>query len=210
VNLEQGIAKPIVPPYRWHGVFYMTHEVRLRILAICGSLRTRSSNRAVIEAAKLLAAPPLEIEIFDGLAALPHYNPDLDTDNPPRTVLTLRRAVGRADGLLICSPEYARGIAGVMKNGLDWLVASPEFPGKPVAVINASPRATHADAALRLTLATMSARLIEHASIALPLLGRNLDAGAIAADRDLSSRMRQALEGMTYFLSTPTRKSENQ
>ena len=212
VNLEQGVAKPIVAPYTDPGTefFYMTHEVRLRILAICGSLRTRSSNMAVIEAAKLLAPPPLEIQIFDGLAALPHYNPDLDADNPPQTVLTLRHAVGRADGLLICSPEYARGVAGVMKNGLDWLVASPEFPGKPVAVINASPRATHADAALRLTLATMSARLIEHASIALPILGRNLDAEAIAADRDLSSLMRQALEGMTYFLSTPTRKSENQ
>jgi chromate reductase, NAD(P)H dehydrogenase (quinone) len=198
-----------LPLFR-HGVLYMTHEVRLRILAICGSLRTRSSNMAVIEAAKLLAPPPLEIEIFDGLAALPHYNPDLDTDDPPRTVLTLRHAVGRADALLICSPEYARGVAGVMKNGLDWLVASLEFPGKPVAVINASPRATHADAALRLTLATMSARLIEPASIALPLRGRNLDAEAIAADRDLSSLMRQALEGMTYFLSTHTRKSENQ
>jgi chromate reductase, NAD(P)H dehydrogenase (quinone) len=182
----------------------------LRILAICGSLRTRSSNMAVLEAAKLLAPPPLEIEIFDGLAALPHYNPDLDTDNPPRTVLTLRRAIGRADGLVICSPEYARGIAGVMKNGLDWLVGSLEFPGKPVAVINASPRAIHADAALRLTLATMSARLIEQASITLPLLGRNLDAEAIAADRDLASLMRQALEGMTYFHSADTRKSEKQ
>jgi len=164
---------------------------------------------AVIEAARLLAPPPLDIEIFDGLAALPHYNPDLDTDHPPRSVLTLRHAVGRADGLLICSPEYARGVAGVMKNGLDWLVASSEFPGKPVAVINASPRATHADAALRVTLATMSARLIEHSSIALPVLGRNLDAEAIAADRDLSLLMKQALEGMTCFLSAPARTSEN-
>jgi chromate reductase, NAD(P)H dehydrogenase (quinone) len=165
---------------------------------------------AVLEAAKLLAPPSLEIEIFDGLAALPHYNPDLDTDDPPRTVVTLRHKVGRADGLLICSPEYARGVAGVMKNGLDWLVASLEFPGKPVAVINASPRAAHADAALRLSLETMSARLMEHASITLPLLGRNLDAEAIAADRDLSSLIRQALQEMICFLSTHERKSEKQ
>jgi hypothetical protein len=59
------------------------------------------------------------------------------------------------------APEYARGL---------------EFPEKPVAVINASQRATCADAHLRLTLATMSARLVEVASITMPLLGRNLDA----------------------------------
>jgi NAD(P)H-dependent FMN reductase len=63
---------------------------------------------AVIEAAKLLAPPPLEIEIFDGLADLPHYNPDLDTDNPPRTVLTLRHAVGRAD---VCSSAVRNMLA---------------------------------------------------------------------------------------------------
>ena len=95
--------------------------------------------------------------------------------------------------MLICSPEYARGVAGVTKNALDWLVSSFEFPGKPTVVINASQRSTHADAALRLTLATMSADLIEAASITLPLLGRNLDAAGIAADPDLSAQFGEAL-----------------
>jgi NAD(P)H-dependent FMN reductase len=81
-----------------------------------------------------------------------------------------------------------------MKNALDWLVSSSEFPDKPVAVINASQRATDADAALRLTLVTMSARLVEGASITLPLLGRNLDAEGIVADPDLSAQLRGALE----------------
>ncbi|MCF3947875.1 NAD(P)H-dependent oxidoreductase [Acidiphilium iwatense] len=92
----------------------------------------------------------------------------------------------------MCSPEYARGVAGVMKNALDWLVSSLEFPGKPVAVINASQRATCADAHLKLTLATMSARLVEAASITLPLLGRNLDADGIVSDDALSAQLRTA------------------
>jgi NAD(P)H-dependent FMN reductase len=56
-----------------------------------------------------------------------------------------------------------------MKNALDWLVASVEFPGKPVALINASPQAHHTQAQLRETLNVMGARLVEPACIALPL-----------------------------------------
>jgi NAD(P)H-dependent FMN reductase len=138
----------------------------------------------------------MEIVIFDGLADLPHFNPDLDGDRPPKAVATFREAIGKTQGLLISSPEYARGVAGVLKNALDWLVSSTEFPGKAVAVINASQRATHADAALRLTLTTMSANLVEDASIMLPLLGRNLDAGGIAADADLASPLALALHNL--------------
>jgi chromate reductase, NAD(P)H dehydrogenase (quinone) len=165
----------------------------MRILAISGSLRAQSSNTAVLTAASRLAPSGMEILLYDGLAGLPHFNPDLDTETPPAPVLALRRAIGRADGLLISSPEYARGVAGSLKNALDWLVASVEFPEKPVALWNASPRSTHADAQLRLTLTTMSARLIDAASITLPLLGRGLDAEAIAKDAALAAQLRAAL-----------------
>jgi chromate reductase len=165
----------------------------MRILTICGSLRAASSNGAVLEAAAMLAPAGTSIVPYEGLADLPHFNPDLDTDAPPAAVLALRREIGLADGLLISSPEYAHGIAGSLKNALDWLVSSFEFPGKPIALINASPRAVHADAQLREILTTMSARLVGDASIALQLLGRNLAASDIASDTELSARLRAAL-----------------
>jgi len=165
----------------------------MRILAISGSLRAQSSNTAVLQAAARLAPPEMHIVLYDVLSRLPHFNPDLDNDDPPAAVRALRSEVGASQGLIISSPEYARGVAGAMKNALDWLVASLEFPDKPVALINASPRAVHADAQLRLTLATMSARLIDAASITIPLLGRGLDAEGIVADAALSQQIRQAL-----------------
>jgi chromate reductase, NAD(P)H dehydrogenase (quinone) len=165
----------------------------MRIFAISGSLRAASSNLAALKAASLLAPPGIEIALYAGLGELPHFNPDLDTDTPPHTVAALRRDIGLSDGLLICSPEYAHGIAGTMKNALDWLVSSFEFPGKPVAILNTSPRANHADAHLREILTTMSARLIEAASITLPFLGRDLDAHGIAADPRLSVSLKRAL-----------------
>jgi len=85
-----------------------------------------------------------------------------------------------------------------MKNALDWLVSSVEFPEKPVALINTSQRAVHSEAQLREILKTMSARMIDEASITLPLLGRNLDAAGIAADPILSAQLQFALN---YFVA---------
>lgn len=113
----------------------------------------------------------------------------------------LRQEIERCDGLLICSPEYARGGAGAKKNALDLLVGSFEFRQNRVALINASPRASHSDAQLRLTPTTMAARLIEAASITLPLLGRNIDADGIFADPDLSAQLREALRRLAAAIA---------
>lgn len=177
----------------------------MRILAISGSLRARSSNSAVLKAAALLAPKDVEVVAYGGLGELPHFNPDLDTDDPPEAVRDLRQKVGASDGLLICSPEYARGVAGSLKNALDWLVGSFEFPQKPVAIINASQRSVHADAHLRLTLTTMSARLVEEASITLPLTGRGLDAEGIVADVPLTASLRASMDRFARAITKPDR-----
>ena len=165
----------------------------MRILAVSGSLRAVSSNTSALQAAAKLAPAGVEIVLYPGLGELPHFNPDLDTDAPPPVVAALRNEIGRCDGLLISSPEYAHGLAGALKNALDWLVSSLEFAGTPTALINTSPRAHHAQDQLREVLTTMSARLIDEASITLPLLGRGLDAEGVAADPDLAAKIRAAL-----------------
>lgn len=124
----------------------------VRILAISGSLRAMSSNSALLRTAAAVAPPGVEITQYEGLARLPHFNPDDDLGDPPEPVLELRAQVGAADALLFCVPEYAHGMPGSLKNALDWLVSSIELPGKHVALLNASPMATHAQAALRETL----------------------------------------------------------
>ena len=165
----------------------------MKILAISGSLRTGSNNTAVLRAAARLAPAGVDIALFDGIAGLPFFNPDFEGDRIPGPVAAFRALVGEADGILISSPEYARGVAGVLKNALDWLVASFEFPNKPVALINTSPRATHALAALTLTLETMSAQLVRDASITLPLLGTATDETSIVANNELAEPLRQAI-----------------
>jgi chromate reductase len=161
-------------------------------LTVCGSLRKASSNLALLQALPALAPAGVRVSLYEGLGALPLFNPDLE-DHMPAAVRDWRAAIAAADGLLICSPEYAHGVSGVMKNALDWLVSGPEFVGKPVALFNASPRAEHAQAQLAETLRTMSGFYVARASIAVPLLGRGLDAAAIAADPALAAPLRKAL-----------------
>jgi chromate reductase, NAD(P)H dehydrogenase (quinone) len=166
----------------------------MEIVAISGSLRNGSSNTAVLRAAARLAPEGLQIRLFDGIGSLPFFNPDLDGDEVPAAVAAFRAVIGGADGILISSPEYARGVAGVIKNALDWLVGSFEFPNKPVALINTSPRATHALAALRLTLETMSAQIVEHACVTLPLLGVPNGEDDIVGRREFSQPLGTAMD----------------
>ena len=102
------------------------------------------------------------------------------------------------DAVLISSPEYAHGVPGALKNALDWLVGSGELIDKPIALINASARATHAWASLAETLTVMSARVIRDASITVPLDGKALDANGIVGDIELSTALRSANEALAF------------
>ena len=159
-----------------------------KILAISGSLRASSYNTAALTALAAIAPTNVNVTLFAGLGDLPLFNPDLEACTI-RPVEVLRCALADADGLIIASPEYAHGVSGVLKNALDWLVAGEEFVHMPVALINTSPRASHAQAALREIITTMSGRIIEEACVSVPLLGSDLDAAAIVN----SSRIAQPL-----------------
>jgi chromate reductase, NAD(P)H dehydrogenase (quinone) len=164
----------------------------MRFLALSGSLRRASLNSALLRATARLAPPNLQVVVFDGLGRLPLFNPD-QADAPVEAVQRLFRAVAQADALIVASPEYAHGVSGVIKNALDWLVGFGPFAGKSVAVLNASDRARHADAALRETLTTMAARIVEPASITLPILGADMGEDAMVKSPDTGLRIRQML-----------------
>lgn len=179
--------------------------VTLKILAISGSLRAASSNSAILRVASRVAPARITVEVYPGLDALPYFNPDLDRafDDPrlPLPVRTLRSAIAGADAVLISSPEYAHGVSGMLKNALDWLVGGSEMVGKPVALINTSPHATHAMAALSETLRTMTVTLVESAclSVAMP---RNQGDDALAADIALTTSLRAALVALAGAAGT--------
>jgi chromate reductase len=113
----------------------------MRILAIAGSLREGSHNRALLAHAAAIAPGHVEIAFYEGLGDLPHYDPALDGDDPPAPVRHLREELAGADAVLVSTPEYNGSVPGVLKNAIDW--ASRPFPdnairGKTVAVVGAT------------------------------------------------------------------------
>jgi NAD(P)H-dependent FMN reductase len=173
-----------------------------RVLCLCGSLRRMSANRAALEAAKRLAPPTLALELYEGLDALPLFNPDDEVDPLPPSVLALRQAVGRSDALLIACPEYAHGVPGAFKNLLDWLVGSLELPGKPVLLLNAAARGSHhAQGALSEILCTMSARLLAAQPMPVALPGAGCRVEQVLASAERCAELRSALVVLDQGLS---------
>jgi NAD(P)H-dependent FMN reductase len=166
----------------------------MRILTISGSLRASSSNTSLLRAAAAIAPAGVEVSLYEGLGNLPHFNPDLDGETVSPAVKDWRSKLRASDGVVFSVPEYAHGVPGVLKNGLDWVVGSGEFVDKPVTLFNASPRSTYAQASLTETLTVMSAKVVSEALITLQLLGKPVSAGEIAADPGMSAALGTALD----------------
>jgi NAD(P)H-dependent FMN reductase len=146
----------------------------VRIVAISGSLRTSSSTAAVVRLAADVA-PEVDFVFYDALGELPHFSPDLDADPPPPAVATLRALLSDADALVICTPEYAHGMPGSLKNLLDWLVSWTGFAGMRVAALSASPSADGGKYALQWlvqTLTMMSAEIVT--TLTIPFVKQRL------------------------------------
>jgi len=99
-----------------------------RIAGMCGSLRRASINRALLHAAALVVPDEASFTQLEDIGRLPLFNADLvvAAGSP---VAGLWDAVTAADAIVVAGPEYAHGIAGGLKNALDWLVGLPEFYG---------------------------------------------------------------------------------
>lgn len=172
-----------------------------RVLCLSGSLRRGSGNTALLQAARQLAPDTLELTVYSALGTLPLFNPDREFEPLPGPVRNLRTAVTDCDALLVACPEYAHGVPGAFKNLLDWLVGSPEFPGKPVALLNASARDSyHAQEALREILVTMSALLLEPACATVPLPGAGCGVEAILASEARCAELRLVLAALATGL----------
>ena len=149
----------------------------MRVLAICGSTRAQSSNKRYLTAIGRLGHR-WAYTLYEGLAALPAFNPDIDPDHPPESVQALLRLLSESDGVVICTPEYAMGVPGALKNAIDWTVATSAFSGKPTALVTASLGGQKGHAALMETLRVIEAKMnvgselvISHAQTKIDALG---------------------------------------
>ena len=171
----------------------------MRVLAISGSLRTASTNTALLRALREEAPEGVEVELWDGLKAIPAYDQDDDVVPGPAPVEALRSLVREADAVFFATPEYNSSVPGALKNALDWAsrpLATNSFRNKPVAVVSASAGAfggVWAAAELRKVLAAMGARVTE-AELAVGHAHEKLDDQGHLVDDDVRDGLREALD----------------
>ncbi|MCA9736628.1 MAG: NAD(P)H-dependent oxidoreductase [Gemmatimonadetes bacterium] len=173
----------------------------LTIVGIPGSLRAGSYNRALLRAAAELAPSDLAIELFD-IAEVPLYNADLDTDEArPASVRALKDAVDSADGVLLAAPEYNYGVAGVLKNALDW-VSRPGFRSpfrdKPTGMMGAAPGLSgtmRGQEQLKLNLLGMAAAPFPHPGVVVPRCREKFDEDLRLTDDSVRDFLASYLEG---------------
>ena len=166
---------------------------RKKVIAISGSVRRNSANLRLIKAIDELTREKFETNVFEGLTELPHFNPDLDTDHPPEAVNNFRKLLKNADGILICTPEYAMGVPGTLKNALDWTVSSGEFSGKPVALITASTSGLKANDSLLDTLQIIDARINKEAQYLISFIQVKLNSENKITDEQTMSDLQRLI-----------------
>lgn len=175
----------------------------IRIFAVSGSLRTVSSNTAIIRRYSDLAPPGCEIDVYDRLAELPHFNPDIENGGD-KAVLELVERVRNSHAFIVSTPEYAHGIPGTLKNCLDWLVGTDAFIEKPFALISTSPRSINVRASLLEVLKTMSGIHISDADVTVDVKRSGGGAVEIASDAETASSLVDAMSALILYCSGNT------
>jgi NAD(P)H-dependent FMN reductase len=176
----------------------------MNLLLLSGSLRAGSTNQAVLNTAAELAPPGVETVLYEGAGDLPLFNPDDDAEGVevPEAVAEMRRAVGAADAILICTPEYAGALPASLKNVLEWTVGDAGTYRKPIAWINAAGEASPTGAAdahdsLRKVLGYVGATIVEEACTRIPVGRSAVGTSGTVTNQDARRKIARAVETLT-------------
>lgn len=138
----------------------------------------------------------IDYHSYDGMGDLPHFSPVAEGEALPPTVLHLHRQLNNADAIIICTPEYAFGLPGSLKNLLDWTVSTGNFADKPVAVITASSSGQYAHPALLTILGALSANVIKNGTLLISFIRAKMNIAGEITDGETEDQLRAVFESL--------------
>ncbi|MET7778485.1 NAD(P)H-dependent oxidoreductase [Streptomyces mirabilis] len=182
----------------------------VQVLALVGSLRSGSHNRQLAEAAVKHAPDGVEVTLYEGLAEVPFYNEDIDTDEPrPDAATRLRETAARADAFLLVTPEYNGTMPAVLKNAIDWLsrpFGAGALAGTPTAVVGTAfgqYGGVWAQDDARKSAGIAGATILEDATLAIPGSVTRFAETHPADDTEAVARLRQVLSALAATVEAP-------
>lgn len=177
-----------------------------------GNLRDGSTNSALLRTAAAVAPEGVSTALYEGLAGLPHFNPDDDEEGMeiPPPAAAMRAQLGHADAVLFSTPEYAGALPGSFKNMLEWTVGGHEIYGVPAAWVNpAAPgRGVNADDSLRKVRGYLGADLVEDACVRIPVARDSIGPDGLIADSEPRSRPATVLETLAAHVARMARSPD--
>jgi chromate reductase, NAD(P)H dehydrogenase (quinone) len=135
-----------------------------KILVLLGSTKTGSANQKIVDFFAQKTAAFFDVAVYP-ISTLPFFNPDLEMDLLPSSVVDFRQKIELSDGILICTPEYVFTIPGILKNALEWTVSTIVFLDKPTATITAASSGEAAHASIQLIMNTIGSKILEECAI---------------------------------------------
>lgn len=183
---------------------------RKKVLAISGSTRQNSTNHRLIEAITDIMKENFDIQLYDGLSLLPYFNPDDDGEHVSKEVTLFRQLLGNADGVIICTPEYAHGVPGILKNAIDWTVGSGNFSHKPTLLVTASTDGKCGHQSLMETLRVIEAKNIDTLQLLISFASTKINNDNQIIDPQTFESVKMTLENFERTMNEKYQKVNNE
>ena len=183
-------------------------KTKQKILAISGSTRKNSTNHRLLKAIAEISKNDFDITFYDELSLLPSFNPDEDNENVAKEVARFRRLISESDGVIICTPEYAHGVPGSLKNAIDWTVGTGDFSRKPTLLITASTDGKYGHAALLETLRVIEAKNISELQLLISFASTKINAENKIIDGPTLNNVKILLNKLEVIMDQSTAETE--
>ena len=164
------------------------------ILAIIGSASSNSSNLKLVEKIAGLTENEFHLTTYTDLKSLPHFDPELSTDNPPQIIIDFRKTIEKSDGIIICTPEYIFSIPSGLKNAIEWSIATTIFSNKPSGLITASASGQKGHEELELIMKTAMAKFTNETTLLIQGIKGKFDEQGKLNDYETQKRLEEFIQ----------------
>ena len=175
--------------------------MKRNILAIIGSASKNSANLKLVNKIVELTKTKLKFEIFDRLAELPHFNPELSIERTPEKIEGIRQSIFNADGIIICTPEYVFSIPSGLKNLIEWCVSTTVFSQKPLGIITASAQGEKGHEELKLIIKTLEAKFTDETTLLVQGVKGKIDGNGNIINPTLLTELYSFTENFKKFVN---------
>ena len=170
------------------------------IFAIIGSASPNSSNERLVDHFAQMTQEDFEWKIFNDLKTLPHFDPALTIDHPPAVIVEFREAIRKADGVLICTPEYIFSIPSGLKNAIEWCVSTTIFSDKPMGLVTASSSGLKGHEELQLIMKTVMAKFTDDTTLLIHGIRGKIDSNGEVTDSKTKDAMKRFISAFTSLV----------